>query len=232
MQYSCMSQVSWHVLIDWLTTLTLFHYSGSSKYKFNLWPQKQEHVGQSLFRGGKLLVHLIDGSKSFPSKRPKKNKKGGYHNGKSLWKPPTLYSYFQCSRVILATNCVIMECTACFWTIWEEYWSWHFQIYIFTAAKFEADHVQWVYALYQGVPWFLAQVCCRHCCHFHFLIHPASKIQHLCQVSCPNVITIHRHGNVKLCPKIQECKSETKLLISQIIELDIMSSNFIGPSSS
>ena len=70
-----MSQVSWHVLIDWLTTLTLFHYSGSSKYKFNLWPQKQEHVWQSLFRGGKLLVHLLDGSKSFPSKRPKKKKK-------------------------------------------------------------------------------------------------------------------------------------------------------------
>ena len=47
--------------------------------------------------------------KVFPQKT-KISQKGGYQNGKPLWKPPPpLYSYFQCSHVILATNCVIME---------------------------------------------------------------------------------------------------------------------------
>ena len=107
-----------------------------------------------------------------------------------------------------------------------------------TYSLFEADHVQGVYALCQNVnvPWFLAQICCRPCCHFHFLINPASKTQHLCQVSRPNIITIHRHGNINICPKnqrssgIQLTSLRQRFWYLRSLNL-IMSSNFIGPIS-
>ena len=86
-----------------------------------------------------------------------------------------------------------------------------------TYSLFEADHVQGVYALCQrvNVPWLLAQICCRPCCHFHFLINLASKTQHLCQVSRSNVIAI-----------LRQC-----FWFLRSLKL-IKSSNFIGPISS